>query len=324
MNITAKISDYNLKILQNSGNFPVCLRIYILIYQSCMKNGVFDNQSFNEIPRKLFKDISNDYGYYRDYLVKNKVIEYRVGSKNMGFGDQPTKFYSNKYHVCMSYRIICNSNMNYYVSYERKNKESYYSLEYVKINNSLKLIGKEGVRVHRDKFGRRLYWEGINDYKITFKDAGYSVIDAVGCHIHLLYNFCKELNVSVDEKFKDIIESGKNFYGVVSSLLRISIKDCKKRVMLWLNSKFSDFGFKKLFPVISKFIENCKKGNYKNLCKRLQWMESKLFIDNFIKNCPVEFCLPVHDGLIVKNEDVDEVLCFLKSVSSLNFSVKKL
>jgi hypothetical protein len=325
-----KINNRILKIIYKSDNPLTCLRIYILIYLQSPynnKNKYYEKYDFAEIPRILFKRISSDYKKYIDYLVKNRVIEYRRNKRNDGFNDYYTKHYSTIYHICMSYRIIedLDRGNTFFIEHKTKNKKNYYNLVYTKINNSLKLIGKEGVSVVRDKFGRRIYWEGINEYKILFKDAGYSMIDSKGCHISLLYKWCQDNNIIIDEKIKDIFEKCKDFYEETASILKISRDECKKRVMLWLNSKKSDFGFKKIYPIISRVIENMKKYNYKSLSKKLQLWESKIFIDDFIKNSPIDFALPVHDGIIVKNKDVDFMMRWMKEKTPfLNFSIKKL
>ena len=61
-------------------------------------------------------------------------------------------------------------------------------------------------------------------------------------------------------------------------------------------------------PIASKFIKELKAKSYKNSAKFLQREEAKIWIDDLLNYLPVEFALPVHDCLIVKQKDCNEVL----------------
>ena len=80
----------------------------------------------------------------------------------------------------------------------------------------------------------------------------------------------------------------------------------------WVNGKgYLDNDYqliKKLFPVATMFIRNYKSKGYKNVCRLLQYRESKIWIDDLLENLPCQFGLTVHDSLIIKEKDVDEVL----------------
>jgi hypothetical protein len=54
----------------------------------------------------------------------------------------------------------------------------------------------------------------------------------------------------------------------------------------------------------------------------LQRVESKIWIDDILNNIPTDWALPVHDSVIVKEEDVDKVYNWIKGKYP-NLAIKK-
>lgn len=87
-------------------------------------------------------------------------------------------------------------------------------------------------------------------------------------------------------------------------------KKVKKQFMYYLNGKSCNllYGLHILFPKASLFLNDIKANDYRESAHHFQRIESKIWIDDLLNNIPVAFALPVHDSLIVKDEDLDKVL----------------
>lgn len=88
------------------------------------------------------------------------------------------------------------------------------------------------------------------------------------------------------------------------------IKKAKKQFMYYINGKKCNliYGLHILFPQVSLFLNEIKANDYRESAHHFQRIESKIWIDNLLNNIPVDFALPVHDSLIVKDEDLGGVL----------------
>jgi hypothetical protein len=97
--------------------------------------------------------------------------------------------------------------------------------------------------------------------------------------------------------------------------------------MFWLNGNgyVPNYGIHTLFPFVSSFLKNLKKGNYKNSGSLLQRIESKIWIDDILNNIPCDFAIPIHDSVIVKEEDVENVLKYCQAkYPQLKFKKEKI
>lgn len=190
------------------------------------------------------------------------------------------------------------------------------------VQRSLLESGFEDIKIKRDIFGRRLHHSGIMNYKNDFR--GYWTIDAVASQPRLLWLDMKEKGV-VDKNYFDIFENGKDFYFELQKLLNITDRDeAKELFMFWINGSgyVPNFDIHIIFPGASKYIKDYKKGDYKSMASHLQRLESKIWIDNILNDIPCEWALPVHDSIIVKEEDVDIVYNYIK-VKYPNMELKK-
>jgi hypothetical protein len=86
----------------------------------------------------------------------------------------------------------------------------------------------------------------------------------------------------------------------------------KEAFMSWVNGTgYVDEDIRpltRLFPIANNYIRGYKSLHYKEMCRLLQYRETKIFIDDLLNNIPLDFCLTVHDSLIVKKEDVQLAL----------------
>jgi len=306
---------------------------------------IFKNTKFNKDKQNLFfpvpsaylRKISFRYYNYIKILLDNNIIEYK--SQNNGFRQEDIfdeeEWYNKKYYNthtgdCMQYRFLIDTEKGIEKNIEipdflYKNEE-WYKITY----KSLLEIGLD-TKIIRDSFSRRLHTTitsntqvaDFNSYK-TYLGAlgGYTSIDIKECQPTLLFHF-----------LKDKIEIDNNYtcYTIYSKINQD--RDlAKKEFVTWLNGNINEMPkhINKLFPRMSEFIINYKKKNgYKALGAKLQRIESQIVIDdlldNIVNDINIDFCLSVHDSLIVKNNDVEKVYKYVSSkYKDLKFKKEKI
>lgn len=131
--------------------------------------------------------------------------------------------------------------------------------------------------------------------------------------------------------FKGVCKEGRLYEFVQEKLKLISREEAKEIMFQCL---FSDINtpfrykneLKLLFPSVTSDINKIKKEKgYKNFSIDLQKRESEIFIDNLwtqIKKTK-KFCLTKHDSLIVKKEDLEDVMEIICSYfKEINFEGK--
>jgi hypothetical protein len=137
----------------------------------------------------------------------------------------------------------------------------------------------------------------------------------------------KEKNI-LDANYNNIFSNDEDFYNYLVLELGLENRQAAKDLfMFWVNSSgyVPDYNINRLFPVASAFIKKLKNRNYKNSSSFLQRHEARIWIDDLLENIPVNFALPVHDSLIVRREDLKEVLQYCKGkYPELRFSSKEL
>jgi hypothetical protein len=223
---------------------------------------------------------------------------------------------------------------------------------YMKTRYSLLQLGfqPEDLNISRDNFSRRLHTnitgnmgDGIS-YKDFLSGGDYYTIDAKTFHPRLLWLLLKEREQD-DKNLTYIFENNIDFYDYilekVPSILRINnemnksfmnmedyvydekhIKSVQRQIakeafMSWINGTgYVDEDIRPLlllFPVANSYINGYKSNNYKEMCRLLQYRESKIFIEDLLNNIPLDFCLTVHDSLVVRKEDKDLALNYCKN-----------
>lgn len=325
MNI--KITPEIKNILYSLGNKTAVnsgLKIYATLYsRSHRKN----TKGYFDCPSTLLRAVNSRYSKIIKRLLDEGIIDYLKTQKidpNDIFHSIPSKTYSSHMGYCMKYKFLVDVSMGEEIEIDMNTgkKERWYDIT----ANSLIELGYIP-DITRDSFGRRVHYPLLNNYKKELKGKGLCVIDAKTSQPRLLYLLMKERNI-IDPTYSHVFENDIDFYDFIVAELGLIDRDAAKDLfMQWVNSKgfVNDFQIKKLFPIANYFINGLKSRYYKDSAAFLQREEAKIWIDDLLQNIPTEFALPVHDSLIVRSEDLIEVLEYCKTkYPDLRFSNKEL
>ena len=317
--IKAVIDNLGNKTAQQSG-----LKVYTALYL-CHKRR--NKQGYFDCPSKYLRAINSRYSKIRDELLNAGIIDYmktlKVDPSDI-FKSIPSKRYSTKYGYCMKYKFLVDISQGeeVEVDFASNKKRRWYEIT----TNSLIELG-HSPKITRDSFGRRVHYPLLNSYKEELKNIGLSVIDAQTSQPRLLWLIMKEKGL-FDINYNNIFENDIDFYDYLSKELELPDRESAKNAfMFWVNgemgSKISTI--KKLFPITTNFINGLKKLYYKDSASFLQREEARIWIDDLLNNIPADFALPVHDSLIVKNEDLEKVLSYCISMyPDMRFSSRAL
>lgn len=308
------------------------LKVYAGLYNKSLiksKNGLFP------VPSNYLESINKRYHRTIKQLLKDGIIDYfkrDIIDPNDIFNTITKKYYNTTMKICMKYRILVDLTNAYEIEVDMDTykKTKWYDITY----KSLEQLGHDNIKITRDEFGRRVHHNLTQTYKEELKNKGYSVIDAKCSQPRLLYLLMKERGV-VDVAYNSIFENGRDFYLYVVGKLGLDgslsgesdRKDAKDLFMFWLNANgyVPNFNFTGLFPVASKFLSKLKSNNYKDSASFFQREEAKIWIDGILSNVNVNFALTVHDSIIVKNKDANDVLDFCKEkYPNIEFELKSL
>jgi hypothetical protein len=286
------------------------IKIYAALYlmsKRANKHGYFP------VPSSYLVSINKRYSRILKHFEDSGLIKSftrPVIDDNDIFNTINKKYYDVNKGICMKYKFLIPTNgINIDVDMISNRTFRWYEL----IQNSLLESGYEDIKINRDVFGRRVHHSAISNYKEDFK--GYWTIDAVASQPRLLWLDMKAKGI-VDTKYNDIFENDKDFYLEIQHKLNIKDRDeAKDLFMFWVNSSgyVPNFNIHILFPVVSNYIKKYKSGDYKNMSSHLQRVESKIWIDDIMNNIPCEWVLPIHDCVIIKEQDVDNVYNFIRT-----------
>lgn len=308
--------EINDKIKEVINNMPYnktakknAIKIYAgLILMSKRKNKF----GYFPVPSEYLESINKRYNRTINYFIEKGIIKVYtrpVIDSNDVFKVVDKKYYDTKRHICMKYKFLINTD-GPMVNVDMITNKCFRWYEL--IQNSLLEYGFEDIKITRDTFGRRVHHSAIRDYKKDF--VGYYTIDSISSQPRLLYLDMKEKGI-VDEEYNNIFKNEKDFYREIEYKLELKDRDeAKELFMFWVNGNgyVPNFKIHQLFPSVSKYIKEYKKGDYKNMGSHLQRLESKIWIDDLLNNIPADWALPIHDSLLVKEEDVDNVLNYCK------------
>jgi len=299
------------------------IKIYAALYLKYhLKNG----NGYFPISSEYLQSINKRYSNILNYFIEKNLIDFykkAYPDENDIFKTKYTKAYNKEKGICAKYKFLVNveNGDEVYVDMVTNKYNRWYSI----IEDSLIESGYDTSSITRDSYGRRVHHGAIRDYKTAF--TGYYTIDAVCSQPRLLYLYLKEKNI-VDQNYNDIFDNELDFYSEVTHKLNLeSRQDAKDLFMHWANGNgyVPNFKIHTLFPVASMYLKNIKKGNYKNSGSLLQRIESKIWIDNILNEIPCDFALPVHDCVIVKENDADNVLNYcINKYPNLKFKKEKI
>ena len=287
-------------------------KIYATLYaRSHRKNkdGYFD------VPSTFLKSINSRYKKIIDRLLDEGIITYKQTSKidpKDIFQSIPSKTYSSHMGYCMKYKFLVNVSNGYaiYVNMKSGRKKRWYEIT----AKTLIELGYEP-KIIRDSFGRRVHYPLIGDYKDELKGKGLCAIDAVTSHPRLLWLAMNERGI-LDPGYNQIFINELDLYVHLASALKLKDREAGRDLFShWINGDgfIPDFRINKLFPIATSFIRGLKRLYYKDSASFLQRREAKIWIDDLLENIPVEFALPIHDSIIIRGQDYDEVLAYCKA-----------
>jgi hypothetical protein len=317
--VKASISKVGNKTIQRNA-----YKIYGALYKAHNRRnriGYFD------MPSSYLESINSRYNRIINQFIEDGIIEY---FKRPTLGDNIfqtvyKKYYNKSLNICMKYRFIIDINIGDEIELdmENPNNKRWWSLT----KETLIKLGYDDIKIKRDDFGRRVWHSGIMDYKTYLHKKGLMVIDAKCSQPRLLYILMKERNI-IDEEYNNIFHNGFDFYNQIVKKLNLKDRqEAKDLFMFWINSSgyVPKFHIHKLFPEVSSFIKGLKTKNYKDACSFLQREEAKIWVDDLLENLPVDFGFTIHDSLIVRDRDCDDVLLYCKKkYPQIEFDTKEL
>lgn len=296
------------------------LKVYeALVYKKGSNNGYFD------CPSAYLKKINNRYYKVINLFIDYNIIEFysRNEEEFLFEPNRKKKFYSTDRGYCIKYKFLIDIEIGHEVE-SVLNKENLYEDNkwYQKTKYSLLQLGfkPEELKIARDNFSRRLHTNitGVvkdwMSYKNFLAGGKYFAIDAKTSQPRLLWIKLQEIGLQ-DKNLNEIFENGLDFYQYILDRMPILNNDrveAKELFASWINGtgylEEEKVEIRNIFPVAHTFIRNYKTSSYKNVCRFLQYTEATIFIDDLLNNVDVDFCLSMHDSLIVKKEDSQKVL----------------
>ncbi len=286
------------------------VKIYTALFlMSSRKN----KYGYFSVPSDYLKSINLRYYKIIDHLEEKNIIEAytrQIQDDNDIFNSVTKKYYDVGKGICMKYKFLLDVEKGDEIDVDMVSNK--YFRWHQLIQDSLVESGYE-IKIKRDTYGRRVHHSAIRDYKKDFK--GFYTIDSICSQPRLLYLYVKERGL-IDVEYFKIFENDLDFYTEVAYKLKLNERDdAKELFMYWVNSNgyVPCFTIHLLFPQVSKLIKSLKKANYKDCGSVLQRIESKIWIDDLLNNIPCDFALPIHDSVIIKEDDADAILEYCKN-----------
>jgi hypothetical protein len=347
--IVPKELDYILSLQKRKDAKERIKKVYgALIYKKGKTKGYFNCPSsyLEKVNRRYYKVIKL---LLEHKIIDFQSFNYDDSDL---FNQRRKKYYNTENGTCIRYKFLIDIKEGYEDSTEIDFTSLYDNEKwYMKTRYSLLQLGfqPEELNIKRDNFSRRLHTnitgnigEG-NSYKDLLAGGDYYTIDAKTFHPRLLWILLKEREQN-DENLSYIFDNGLDFYDYIlekipsmlttnnemnkafdkmddyvhdeQHIKNVNRKIAKEAFMSWINGTgYIDEDIRpitKLFPIANNYIRGYKSLHYKEMCKLLQYRETNIFIDDLLNNIPLEFCLTVHDSLIVKKEDAESALQYCK------------
>lgn len=315
--------DYILQQQKRKDAKERIIKIYnALLFKKGGTKGYFN------CPSAYLKKVSGQYNKAMDLLLEHKIIEFQsfnIDDRDL-FNQRRKKYYNTENGTCVRYKFLVDIEVGY--DYDLTTDfSSLYDKEkwYMKTRYSLLQLGfqPDELLIKRDNFSRRLHTNitGFIPEARTYKElmcgGEYYVIDSKTSQPRLLWLTLNETGLQ-DEKLNDIFNNGLDFYDYIIQRIPALIDrdDAKELFTSWINGTgyldADKSSIRDIFPVANMFLRKYKTASYKDACRLLQYKEATIFIDDLLNNIPVDFCLSVHDSLLVKKEDAEKVLEYCK------------
>jgi hypothetical protein len=279
-----------------------------------------------DVPSNYLKSINVRYYKIIDKFLEDGILCYYSRPTIEGdiFISVDKKYYNKTLGFCMKYKFLIDTEVGIEYDFDNENPNNYRWFEIIK--SSLIALGYEP-KIVRDSFGRRVHHPAIYNHKSNLSGKGFSIIDAKCSQPRLLYLTMKEKGI-YDKAYYDIFESGRDFYNQLIIKLNLKTrKEAKDLFMFWIGADgyVPQTGIFQLFTTASNFIKSLKTRTYKDASAFLQRAEAKIWIDDLLENIPTNFALPIHDALLVRTVEVDDILIYCKQkYPDIDFDVKEL
>ena len=209
--------------------------------------------------------------------------------------------------------FIIFTNANEYVDMKRNSMKFYYESIIIKLEKSLYYASRNSTNFRLDTNITNMPSFMVDIIK---KDNGLIEVDMHNAQMTFLANKMSNVETMDSKLFKELCEEGR-VYEYIKDKLGLKQREDAKRLTFEVvfssetNNSKDVMRFYKLFPSVKEFVNNIKNEiGHKKFAVELQKIESELFIDGFYKKLKDNrvFCLTKHDSLIVKKEDLDEVI----------------
>ena len=300
--VKAVIETLGNKTKQTSG-----IKIYTALL---LRTNRTDKFGFFDCPSTYLQAVNSRYATIIGAFIEAGIIKRKETLKidpNDIFNTIKSPTYSSHLGYCMKYKFLIDLTIGeeLEINFDSGIARRWYNI----LQNSLIEFGYPP-KIKRDNFGRRVYHPAIKNYKLELTGKGLYVIDAIASQPTLLWLMMNERGYK-DTYYNSIFDSKIDFYTQVANDLNLADRNkAKKLFTIWANSdkKAAYASMKELFPIATQFLNELKGGNYKNSSSTLQRYEASIWVDDLLENIPAEFALPVHDSLIVKEEDLLLVL----------------
>lgn len=318
--------DYLLSLQKRKDAKERILKVYnALIY----KRGAKLNGQYFQCPSTYLEKVSPRYYKVIQLLLEHNIIKYlsyKLDETDL-FDTKRKKYYNTEKGICMSYTFIIDIEEGYEYDFNF-NFSTLYDKEkwFMKTRKSLLELGfpLEKIHIKRDNFSRRLHTnitshiEDYGSYRNLLEGGDFYLIDGKTTQPRLLWLHLTEIGLQ-DKNLNYIFENGLDFYTYILERIPALNNDrdeAKELFTTWINGTgYIDpekKSIKDIFSVANVFIREYKTTNYRNICRLLQYKEANIFIDDLLNEVPVDFCLSIHDALVVKVEDKDLVLQWCK------------
>lgn len=316
--------DYLLSLQKRKDAKERILKIYSALL---FKKG--NRKDYFQCPSKYLKKVSGQYNKVIKLLQDHKIIDFRsynYDETNL-FDIRRKKHYNTEKGICVEYKFLIDIEEGYEYDFIQDYSTLYENEKwFLKTRHSLLQIGfpLEMIRIKRDNFSRRLHTnitghiENYGSYKDFLSGEDFYIIDGKTTQPRLLWLHLKEIGLQ-DENLNYIFDNGLDFYQYIIDripALNGDRDEAKELFTTWINGTgYIDTekkSIRDIFPTANTFIKQYKTTNYKNICRLLQYKEANIFIDDLLNNCPVDFCLTIHDALLVRGKDKEIVFNWCK------------
>ena len=332
--IIPKELDYLLSLQKRKDAKERIKKVYnAILYKRGKSKGYFD------CPSSYLKKVSGQYNSVTKLLLEHKIIDFQsfnFDDKDL-FNIRRKKYYNTENGNCIRYKFLIDTEDGYEDNIDIDYSNLYNNEKwYMKTRYSLLQLGfqPDDLHIKRDNFSRRLHTNitgNIGDgysYKDILSGGNYWTIDAKTCQPRLLWLHLKEIGLQ-DDKLNEIFDNGLDFYDyIIARIPALTDRDDAKELFTsWINGTgyldVDKTSIRDIFSTANTFLRKYKTNNYKNVCRLLQYKEASIFIDDLLNNIPVDFCLTIHDSLVIRKEDVDKVYEFCRDKYSELVFVKE-